>query len=204
MSSLVQMSGKHVKLRAWRRGGGTPVRSILLGGAAWVSVSAVLAVAVPGEPLAEHGAGQALPSPSTPTEGADRDPVVSRSVDRGGDARRLVSPSADAAQPAGPQTLLGAVTGVGEDLAETALSAADGATPSAPELSTSPSAEPETSPDSPGPRPSDDDSGSGTPEPQPSDDPAPSEDDESEEDDEPSEGPGPSLELPTVPPIDLP
>jgi hypothetical protein len=203
------MSGKHMKLRAWRRGGGTPVKTVLLGGAAWVSVSAVLAVAVSGEPLTEHGADPAaLPSPSALPEDPDREPAATRSAGRDGEAPVLASPSADATQRAGVRTLVEELTGAGEDLAETATRAGAGATSTAPELSTSPSAEPESSPDPSGPRPS---------EPEPSDDPEPSEAepsetepseaDDPEEDDEPSDGPGPSLELPTVPPIppiDLP
>jgi hypothetical protein len=204
------MSGKHVKLREWRRGaGGTPVRSVVLGGAAWVSVTAVLAVAAPGEPPVEPGAGPAQPSPSTSTlpGGPDRDPVVSRSAGRG-EARVLAAPSAAASPQAGVRELVGDVTDAGEDLAGTALTATAGATSTG--LSASPSVEPEPSPDSSGPRPSEGgESGSGTPEPQPSDEPEPSddhepEDDEPEDDDEPSEEPGPTLDLPILPPVGLP
>ena len=193
------MSGKHVKVRACRRGGGTPVRTVVLGGAAWVSISAVLAVAAPSDPAGEPGADPALPSPSALPEDPARDPLATRTTDRGREARVLASPSADARRPSGDRSLLDGLADQGEGAAGTALSAAADATSSGPALSTGPAPddEPESDPDSAGPRPSD----GGDPE---SSDPEPSEAPEQPEDDdedEPADDPVPSLELPAVPTV---
>lgn len=141
LSRLPAMSGKHVKVRAWRRGGGTPWLPVLIGLGAWALVALVLVAGTPRALEAQLGGS----GPSSPSAVAP-DPSPDGSDDAGDPAE-----SSPLAAFSGAPTLTGEAStegGSSSDLDPTDEdSRTDGATTSRPAEPTA-DAEPDSGSDS--------------------------------------------------------
>lgn len=138
------MSGKHLKVRAWR-GGGTPIYSLLIGLAAWVAVGLGLVVGLPGSPRTDLGSASESPHvPSQPADDAAGGPDASeRSDPSAGSTTDEPSPTASASDEAAQPT-----DGPSAAVAEQASPTTDTLASTDPTTDTSPTpdAQPTTSP----------------------------------------------------------